>query len=256
MQLSEKIVLITGGTAGIGFAIAARALKEGAKAVVVTGRDELRGCAAEKELGADAVFIAHDVVDEEGWEALAAAVIVQFGRFDVLVNNAGWIGTGAPQDPESLGLAEWRAVLAPNLDGVFLGCRTGIRFMRNWGGGSIVNVSSTAGLMSTPAFAAYGAAKAAVAQLTKSVAVYCARRGYGIRCNSVHPSLVDTSMAAEIFQLFGGPRDKAEAAYLARVPLGALGTAADVAAGVTYLASDDACYVTGSQLVVGGGLGV
>ena len=123
-------------------------------------------------------------------------------------------------------------------------------------GGAIVNMSSTAGLLGGPAFIAYGAAKAAVAHLTKSVAVYCARQGFRIRCNVVHPALVETTMSDTIIGLYGGEYETARANYLARVPLGELGTPEQVADAVAFLASDESAYVTGAQLVVGGGLGV
>jgi 3(or 17)beta-hydroxysteroid dehydrogenase len=184
-------------------------------------------------------------------------VLERFGRLDVLVNNAGWIGTGNVQSPEETSLDEWQEIFAVNLDGTFLGCRAGIRAMKGNERASIVNMSSTAGLLSTASFCAYGAAKAAVAHLTKSVAIYCAKHGYPIRCNSVHPAIIDdTAMRDTIFRLYGQDVEASRAGYLSRVPLGTLGSPEDVAGAVVYLASDDSKYVTGSQLVVGGGIGV
>jgi NAD(P)-dependent dehydrogenase (short-subunit alcohol dehydrogenase family) len=222
--------------------------------VVLTGRDEALGKQAAKALGEGAHFLPQDVTDEAGWSAVLAEVVARFGGLDILVNNAGWVGGDQPQDPRATTLAHWRQVMAVNLDGTFLGCRAAIGAMA--GGGAIVNVSSTAGLLSTPAFVAYGAAKAAVAHLTKSVAVYCARTGAGIRCNCVHPALVDTPLGADVLRRFDADADQALSTYLARVPLGTLAEPGDVAAAVVYLASDDARYVTGEGLVVGGGLGV
>lgn len=252
MRLPDQVVLVTGGTAGIGLEVARRAIEEGAQ-VVITGRDALRGQRAVQQLGGRATYMAQDVTAEEGWTEVVDAVVRAFGRLTVLVNNAGWADSGNPQDPEELSYRDWREIMTTNLDSVFLGCRAAIPAMRETGG-SIVNMSSTAGLMSTPSFVAYGAAKAAVAQFTKSIAVYCARRRYGIRCNSVHPALVDTELADQILRLFGGG-EAARDGYLARVPMGELGTPRDVAEAVVYLASDESRYVTGAQLTVTGGLG-
>ncbi|MEV6206129.1 SDR family oxidoreductase [Kitasatospora sp. NPDC051914] len=254
MRFTDKALLITGGTAGIGLRTAERALAEGARAVVVTGRDAGRGAEAVRRLGDRAHYLPQDVTDEHRWEEVLKEAEAVGGPLDVLVNNAGHAGTEERQDPEHMSLAEWRRLTASNLDSVFLGCRAAIRAMRGRGG-AIVNLSSTAGLAGTPAFAAYGAAKAAVAHLTRSVALYCARSGYPIRCNSVHPALVGTDLRDRILDHFHPDRETALAGYLARVPLGTLGTTDDVAAAVLYLASDDAAYVTGTQLVVGGGLG-
>jgi 3(or 17)beta-hydroxysteroid dehydrogenase len=256
MRLDDKVVLLTGGTDGIGLVLAGRLIDEGARAVVVTGRNAERGKLAAERLGERAIYLRQDVTDEGRWEEVMGEVLERFGRLDVLVNNAGWIGTGEVQSPEETSLKEWQEIFAVNLDGSFLGCRAGIKAMKA-GGGAIVNMSSTAGLLSTASFCAYGAAKAAVAHLTKSVAIYCAKHGYGIRCNSVHPAIIDdTAMRDTIFRLYGEDVEASRAGYLARVPLGTLGTPEDVAGAVVYLASDDSKYVTGSQLVVGGGIGV
>lgn len=183
-------------------------------------------------------------------------VIGRFGRLDVLVNNAGDAGGPEPQDPTTTELQTWHRVLAGNLDSVFLGCRAALEVMGRGTPGSIINMSSTAALMSTPRFVAYGAAKAAVTQLTKSVAVHCARAGLAIRCNSVHPAMIDTELGGEPLRKFDADPQRGLAGYLARVPLGELGQPADVAGAVAYLAGDDSRYVTGTQLVVSGGLGV
>jgi len=254
MRLADKIVLVTGGTTGIGLRIAERCLLEGAGAVIVTGRDRDRGARAAELLGHRGCYLPQDVTDEGGWDQVVKEIEGRFGLLDVLVNNAGYAGTDDIQDPERMTLAEWRLIMEADLDSVFLGCRAAISAMRACGG-SIVNISSTAGLAGTPAFAAYGAAKAAVAHLTRSVAVHCARNGYGIRCNSVHPALVETDLQDRILGFFHPDPVIAMAGYLSRVPLGVLGTADDVAAAVLYLAGDESAYVTGTQLVVGGGLG-
>jgi NAD(P)-dependent dehydrogenase (short-subunit alcohol dehydrogenase family) len=254
--LSGKTVLVSGGTAGIGLAIAERALEDGARAVVVTGRDCERGRKAAGCLGGDALYLQQDATDEAGWDAVTDRITERYGHLDVLVNNAGSLGDGDVQDLETVSLDEWRHITAANVESTFLGCRAAIRSMKTNGGGAIVNMSSTAGLLGTPAFVAYGAAKAAIAHLTKSVAVHCARRGYGIRCNCVHPAIVDTSMRDHLIQLYGGDFDAARTTYLSRVPMSRFGTPAEVAAAVVHLASDESSYCTGAGLVIGGGLGV
>lgn len=255
-RLAEKVVLITGGTNGIGLAIAEQALDEGARTVIITGRDSERGVQACQQLGSRAFYLEQDVTDEARWGKIVHIIRGEFQHLDVLINNAGYAGTDDLQNPEELSLAEWKRIMSANFDSVFLGCRAAIELMKTGHGGAIVNMSSTAGLMGTPAFAAYGAAKAGVAHLTKSVAVYCARKTYNIRCNVIHPALIDTSLSDQILRFYGGDQTSALAGYLARVPLGSLGTPQDVASAAIYLASDEARYITGAQLVVGGGLGV
>jgi len=254
--MTDTVLLVSGGTEGIGLAVAQRALEEGAAAVVVTGRDRARGEAAAGGLGGCALYLEQDVRTESRWDEVVGEVVGRFGRMDVLVNNAGSIGDSDMQDLESVSLGQWQEIMAVNVESTFLGCRAGVRAMKGNSGGAIVNMSSTAGILGTPAFVAYGAAKAAVAHITKSVALHCARRGYGIRCNAVHPAIIETGMRDRILALYGGDLDAMRTTYLGRVPLGTFGTTDDVAAAVMYLASDDSRYCTGSSLVVGGGLGV
>lgn len=255
-RLRDKVVLITGGTAGIGRGCAQRAISEGAT-VLVTGRDVERGQTCVSLLEGRVDYVQHDACVEESWQQLVEYVRAKHGRMDVLVNNVGSAGSGAVQDPEHVSLSEWRFVLQQNLDTVFLGCRAAIACMARCGsGGSIINMSSTAGLVATPAISAYGAAKAAVRHLTKSIALYCARQGNGIRCNSVHPALVETDLGRSILALYGDEPEPTMRAYLQRVPMGRMGKIEDVADAVLYLASDESSYVTGAELVIGGGLGI
>ena len=179
-------------------------------------------------------------------------VLQKHGRLDILINNAGILATESSQDVESTSLNQWQAVNAVNSEGVFLGCQHGIQAMKATGG-SIVNLSSIAALMATPHLFAYGASKAAVRQLTKTVAVHCGREGYRIRCNSVHPGVIETSMGDELMALGGGNVEEKWAARIAAIPLGEAGTVDDVASCVLFLASDEARHVTGSALVVDGG---
>ena len=195
-------------------------------------------------------------------ELLAAA-----GRLDILVNNAGITGFEAMErgeappahDPEHAGLEAWHAVLATNLDGVFLGCRAAIRAMRAHppagAGGSIINISSRSGLVGIPGAAAYAASKAAVRNHSKTVALYCAEQGLPIRCNSVHPAAVLTPMWDAMLGEPDDPQRRSrEAAAVADTPLRRFGTPQEVAAAVLHLASDESAYTTGAEFVLDGGL--
>jgi 3(or 17)beta-hydroxysteroid dehydrogenase len=177
-------------------------------------------------------------------------VLVTFGRLDVLVNNAG---IGIAKDVETVTLQEWRLVNAVNLDGVFLGCKHGIRAMRQCGAkGSIINMSSVAGLIGAAALPAYCASKGGVRLLTKSVALHCAKQGYGIRCNSVHPVFVDTPMVDALARLSGDAAAGKE--RMAKgIPIGRLGEPDEIAYAVVYLASDESRLMTGAEVILDGG---
>jgi len=251
-RLKGKVALVTGAARGIGEATARRFAAEGAS-VFVTDIDESRGSAVAKDLGAS--FLRLDVARDSDWAGAMQFVLERYGRLDVLVNNAGITGFDegvVPQDPENCSLEGWRRVHEVNLDGVFLGCRHGIRAMKARGG-SIVNVSSRSGLVGIPFAAAYASSKAAVRNHTKSVALYCAAMGYRIRCNSVHPAAILTPMWDPI--LGQGPdRPARMAAMVADAPLRRFGTADEVAAVMTYLASDESGYMTDAEIVLDGGL--
>jgi len=260
-RLEGKVALVTGAARGIGRAIAEAFVREGARVWLTDIRDA-EGKAAAAALGPMAAYRRLDVRAEEDWERAMEALLAAHGRLDVLVNNAGITGFEegfVPHDPEHASLEAWRAVLATNLDGVFLGCRYGIRAMRaagtgaGAGGGSIVNISSRSGLVGVPQAAAYAASKAAVRNHSKSVALYCAQQGLRIRCNSVHPAAIMTPMREAM--LGDGPdRAARERALVADTPLERFGTPAEVAEAVVYLASDASGYTTGAELVLDGGL--
>ncbi|MCZ6522955.1 MAG: glucose 1-dehydrogenase [Alphaproteobacteria bacterium] len=253
-RVEDKVALVTGGAAGIGRASALRLAAEGAR-VVVSDRDTQGGPRVASELGGGARFVSHDVRDEGAWQRALEETVAAFGRLDVLVNVAGILGEPTGQDPEHATLEEFRRINQVNLEGTFLGCKTAIPVLRASGGGSIVNISSVAGILGTPMLAAYGAGKAGVRQITKSVAVYCAQQGDHIRCNSIHPGLIETAMIEGVLRSAGGDDpEAARAAYRGRIPLGVFGSPEDVAHGVVYLASDEARYVTGAELVIDGGL--
>ena len=252
-KLTDKTALITGGARGIGAAIARLFAQEGAE-VILTDIDAAAGTATAAEIGA--TFIPLDISREGDWDALATLV----PTIDIMVNNAGITGLeprdDAPlpaHDPEHATLADWRAVHAVNLDGTFLGCRYAIRAMRGRGAGSIINISSRSGLVGIPAAAAYAASKAAIRNHTKSVALYCAAQGLNIRCNSIHPAAIRTPMWDPMLG-DGTGRTAREAEIVADTPLRRFGEPEEVAALALLLASDDAPYITGSELNIDGGL--
>jgi NAD(P)-dependent dehydrogenase (short-subunit alcohol dehydrogenase family) len=251
-RLQDKVALVTGAARGIGAAVAERFAAEGARVILTDIRDE-EGAATTARIGGE--YLRLDVRREEDWDAAMAWTVERFGRLDVLVNNAGITGFEegfVPHDPENATLEAWRAVHATNLDGVFLGCRAAIRQMRE-GGGSIVNVASRSGLVGIPAAAAYASSKAAVRNHTRTVALYCAEQGLGIRCNAIFPAAILTAMWEPM--LGDGP-DRADrmAALLRDTPLRRFGTPEEVAHAAVYLASDESAYTTGAELVLDGGL--
>lgn len=241
--------MITGAASGLGAAAARRLWEEGAF-VVITDRVVDRGEALAAELSDRAEFRALDVTKEAAWISVLDEVVQKHGRLDVLVNNAG---VGVVGDVESTTLEQFRFVHAVNAEGTFLGCKHGIRVMKGTGGGAIVNVSSVAGIIGAPNLAAYCSSKGAVRTLTKSVAIHCAKMGYGIRVNSVHPAFIDTPMVDAIVQNTKDPA-RAKESLAKPIPLGRIGEPSDVAAAIAYLASDDARFVTGTELLVDGGL--
>jgi NAD(P)-dependent dehydrogenase (short-subunit alcohol dehydrogenase family) len=254
-RLQDKIALVTGAARGIGEAIARAFAGEGAF-VFVTDIEDEAGRALANSLQPCAKYFHLDVREETHWAEVIGRVLQQHGRLDVLVNNAGITGfeNGSGQhDPERASLEDWRAVLATNLDGTFLGCRQGIRAMRRQGTGSIINLSSRSGLVGIPGAAAYAASKAAVRNHTKSVALYCAEQGWKIRCNSIHPAAVLTPMWESVL---GNGEERAQRVrdVEAGVPLGRFGRPEEIAALAVLLASDEVPYMTGAELNVDGGI--
>ena len=248
-RLSGKTCIVTGAARGIGRAISKAFYAEGA-IVIVTDKDESAGAAFASELGC--VFERVDVREEDNWNRLAERAPI----VDVVVNNAGVTGLEdgtIPHDPENASLASWRAVHRVNLDGAFLGCRYAIRAMKERGEGSIINISSRSGVVGVPLAAAYASSKAAIRNHTKSVALYCAQRGWKIRCNSIHPGAILTPMWEPL--LGEGPeRERRMAALVAATPLKRFGLPEEVAALAVMLASDEATYITGAELTIDGGL--
>jgi NAD(P)-dependent dehydrogenase (short-subunit alcohol dehydrogenase family) len=254
-RVSGKIALVTGGASGIGRGCANALAKEGATVVVSDVQDALGAecVAAIEAAGGTAVYLRQDVTSEDGWIETVAEVRERFGRLDILVNNAG-IGLAGPVTEMSL--ADFRRQQAINVEGVFLGCKHALPLMRGGGGGSIINISSIAGLTAAPNLAAYSATKGAVRLFTKSVAMECAALKDGVRVNSVHPGIIETPIWDSISSgLPGGAnRIDLDAVTAVSTPLGVKGFPEDIALGVLYLASDDSRYVTGAELVIDGGI--
>lgn len=248
-RLKEKSALVTGAGRGIGAAIAHAFVAEGAR-VILTDCDDEAGAATAAQLAMPYRHL--DVGQEADWGLFAQ----EFPAIDIVVNNAGITGfeTGAvAHDPEHATLEDWRAVHRVNLDGVFLGCRYAIGAMRGKGVGSIINISSRSGLVGIPMAAAYASSKAAVRNHTKSVALYCAGQDLNIRCNSIHPAAILTPMWEPM--LGDGPERAARmAALVADTPMKRFGRPEEVAALAVLLASDEAAYMTGTELTLDGGL--
>jgi NAD(P)-dependent dehydrogenase (short-subunit alcohol dehydrogenase family) len=244
------VAIVTGGASnpGLGRAIAAALAREGAR-VAVTDIDEagVRDCADSiRAAGGEALALRHDVTSESDWQEVIARTLDAFGRLDVLVNNAG-IAVLKPL--EQLSLADWNRQIEVNLTSVFLGCKHSAAALRRSGGGSIVNLSSVAGLVGLRTCVAYGASKGGVRIATKAIALELSRDG--IRCNSVHPGFIWTNMQA----MATGASDPASVRLGPEViPLGRIGEPRDIAECVVYLASDESKYVTGAEFTVDGGM--
>ena len=248
-RLENKRCLVTGAARGIGEAIAAAFIREGAEVILSDINFEAVKQTAHKH-GGTACHL--DVADETHWEALAK----DYPEIDVVVNNAGITGfedSPAAQDPEHAALEDWQRVHRTNTDGTFLGCRYAIRAMRKAGGGSIINISSRSGLVGIPGAAAYAASKAAIRNHSKTVALYCAQEGLNIRCNSIHPAAILTPMWEPMLGE-GEGREARMVSFVADTPMRRFGTVEEVAAVAVMLASDEAAYMTGTELTLDGGL--
>ena len=248
-RMLNKIAIITGAASnpGLGYSTAMRFAQEGAK-LVITDIDMVGLAAVEKEIaatGAEVLAMEQNVVDEQRWQAVIDATVERFGRLDVLVNNAG-IAVLKPISEYTP--ADYNMQMDVNLRSVFLGCQKAVPAMKDSGGGSIVNMSSVAAMRGMAAVSVYGMAKAGVQILSKCVAVEHAADG--VRCNSLHPGLIETNIQND------ARRDNPEnhAALGTMVPFGRMGYPEEVANCVLFLASDEASYVTGAELVVDGGL--
>lgn len=250
-RVAGKIALVTGAAQGLGEAIARMLAREGATVLLTdintSGVDAVAASINESREGsADAM--AHDVTSPEQWQAVIARA-AELGGLHVLVNNAG-IGSIGGVVEETL--ENWRRVHEVDVDSVFLGCKYAIPLMAKSGGGSIVNISSIAGIIAGYNYAAYNSAKAAVRHLSKSIALDCAKSRNNIRCNSVHPVFIDTPILDGMD--FHNNRELLLEKLGKQIPLGRVGHPDDVAYAVLYLASDESGFMTGSEMRIDGGI--
>jgi NAD(P)-dependent dehydrogenase (short-subunit alcohol dehydrogenase family) len=250
-QVEGKVAIVTGGASGIGAACATTLAREGAK-VVVTDLDDARGQAVVNNIGGEAAYLHQDVSLEESWPEVIQSTQRRFGHLDVMVANAG---IGIMCKAVEMSLADWRRQTAVNLDGVFLSVKYAVPAMRAAGGGSIIIMSSVAGLRGSAGLAGYCATKGGVRLFAKAVAMECAAAGDGIRVNTVHPGVIDTPIWTKLASSTGRnlPIDPNEVAR-AGVPLGRAGQAQDIANGVLFLASDASNHMTAAELVIDGGM--
>ena len=236
----DRTVMITGAAGALGQAMARAFAAEGAR-VIVTGRKDAPGHELAETIGKGAIFVRLDVTDEASWQGAIEAVERRCGPLSVLINNAAYLAVGGV---ETVSVGEWRAVLDTNLTGAFLGIRAAAPSMRRRGGGSIVNISSIAGLHGTPGLAAYGASKWALRSLTRTAAYELARDK--IRVNSVHPGIIDTPLAYH-------PGTGEELVPVGGFAIPRMASVTEIAGYVTFVASDDAAFSTGSEFVADGG---
>ncbi len=245
-RLDGKVALISGGARGQGAVEAQMFAAEGAKVVIGDILDDAgkQTEAQLRELGYECTYVHLDVTSESDWAAAVQAAVDAYGKLDILLNNAGIL---IRKNIEDTSAGEWDRIFAVNAKGVFLGTKAALPAMRENGGGSIINISSTAGLVGSPnGSASYTATKGAVRLFTKSTAIQHAAEG--IRCNSIHPGPIETDMIADTLN------DPANLALrMQRLPLGRVGKPSEIAYGAIYLASDESSFVTGSELVIDGG---
>ena len=250
-RVAGKIAIVSGAAAGIGRATALRLAEEGAKICLGDiDRTGAESCAADiRARGGEAFPLALDVAEEADWRRIINATVEHFGGLDILVNNAGIAFAAGLEETTT---EQWRRIMAVNVDSVFFGCKFALPAMRESGGGAIVNISSILGLVGSPVQAAYGATKGAVRLFTKGVALECAEAGWNIRVNSVHPAYIRTPMVERYAETWGSLKKGLEALGDLH-PIGRVGEAEEVANAVLYLASDEAKFVTGAELLIDGG---
>ena len=244
ISVKDKVVIVTGAASGLGEADA-RMLAAESAIVIMTDINADAGQRIAKEIGA--TFFQQDVSSESEWSDLINLVRTQFGRLDALVNNAG---IAIIADIETTTADQWRRTMSTHLDGTFWGCQSAIPLMKESGGGSIINMSSTAALVGIPAYLAYSAAKGGILSMTKSIAVHCKQQKLGIRCNSIHPGSISTPMVHEAVKTLAGIDMTAMPdVEQGRKDMG-IGEPDDIAHMVTYLISDASKHINGAQIVI------
>lgn len=254
-RVAGKLALVTGAAQGLGAAHARRLAEEGARVLCT----DINGAGAEQTavkinaaLGAGTAFaLQHDVTDPHAWEAAIDAARDRLGGLNVLVNNAG---IGVPGNIETCTFEDWQRCFSINVDSIFHGCQKALPLMREHAPGSIINISSIAGLIASDSMPAYNASKAAVWMLTKSIALHCAKNNMQIRCNSVHPTFVDTPILDEINKGLGIEKSALLEKLARQVPLKWVGQPDDVANAVVYLASEESRFMTGAEMKLDGGI--
>ena len=251
-RVEGKVAIITGAASGLGFAAAQKLLEEGAKVMLSDINEEVINSMSERLSQFSQTQFStciHDVTNEDSWIELIDKTEKEFGKINILVNSAG-ISLGA--DIVSTDFEIWKKVHEVNLDSVFLGCKYAIPKMSAHGHGSIINISSISGIVAGWNTAAYNSSKAGVRLLSKSVALYCAKKGYDVRCNSLHPAFVNTPILDPLKQAFGA--DEAVAKLARQIPMNKIGDTDDVSYAILYLASDESKFMTGTEIVLDGGL--
>jgi len=253
-RVKGKIALVTGGAMGLGQATSQRLAEEGATVVITDIADE-RGRETVHQIntsGGRAIYIHHDVTQESEWKSVITQIVQTFGGLHILVNNAG---IAVPCEITSMSLEDFHRQNAVNLDGVFLGLKHGIPAIANSGGGSVINLSSVAGLKGAPGLAAYSMTKGGICLLSKSVALECIKAKNGVRVNSIHPGLIETSIWDTADKENIEENRKKIKEFAAKIiPGGVIGKAIDIANGILFLASEESNYMTGSELVMDHGL--
>ena len=251
-RVDNKVAIVTGAASGLGFAAAQKLMDEGAKVLLTDINEEVINSMPERLSNySETQFssMAHDVANEESWINVIENAENHFGKINILVNSAG-ISLGA--DVVSTDFEIWKKVHQVNLDSVFLGCKYAVPIMSKSGQGSIINLSSISGIVAGWNTAAYNSSKAGVRLLSKSVALYCAKKGYDVRCNSIHPAFVDTPILDPLKQAFG--EENAVAKLSRQIPMNKIGDTDDVSFAILYLASDESKFMTGTEIVLDGGL--
>ena len=246
MRLKNKVAFITGGAQGLGKEMAKSMIKEGARVIISDINEESLEETA-KELSCDHIVL--DVTNKDQWQMVVTKIKDDIGSLNILVNNAGMGGGG---DVESTDIELWDLVHKVNLDSVFLGCKYALPLMRDSGNGSIINISSMSGIVASHNTSAYNSSKAAVRHLSKSVALHCAKSTNLVRCNSLHPVFTRTAMVQSMID--SAPERNIEQKLIQQIPIRRLAEPIDIANAAVFLASDESSFITGTELIVDGGL--